>query len=53
VETGEIGRRAGGRSAVEEPDHRHRQLLRKQRQRPTHCSAANQRDEVAPSLVSS
>jgi hypothetical protein len=31
---------------VEEPDHRHRRLLRARRQRPRNRSAAEQRDEV-------
>src|SRR5215207_1262171 len=35
------------RSAVEEPDHRHRRLLRARSERPRHC-AAEQRNELAP-----
>jgi hypothetical protein len=35
------------RLAVEEPDHRHRRLLRPRRERPRH-RAAEQRDELAP-----
>jgi putative ABC transport system substrate-binding protein len=37
-----------GRSAVEEPDHRQRWLLRARRERPRDCCAAEQRDELAP-----
>jgi hypothetical protein len=37
----------GGRPAVEEPDHRHRRLLRPRRERPR-GRAAEQRDELAP-----
>ena len=37
-----------GRCAPEEPDHRHRRLLRARRKRP-HRGAAKQRDELAPS----
>jgi hypothetical protein len=33
---------------VEEPDHRHRRLLRTRRERPRRC-AAEQRDELASS----
>ena len=36
------------RLAVEEPNHRHRRLLRARRERPRHHSAAEQRDELAP-----
>ena len=36
-----------GRAAVDEPDHRHRRLLRPRRQRPRR-RAAEQRDELAP-----
>src|SRR5262249_5221056 len=35
------------RPAAEEPDHRHRRLLRARRERPRDCSAAEQRDELA------
>src|SRR5215470_2532818 len=34
--------------AAEEPNHRHWRLLRARRERPRHCRAAEQRDEVAP-----
>src|SRR5262249_47449914 len=34
--------------AAEQPDHRHRRLLRPRRHRPRRCRAAEQRDEVAP-----
>jgi hypothetical protein len=34
--------------AVEEPNHRHRRLLRARRERPPRGSAAEQRDELAP-----
>ena len=34
--------------AVEEPDHRHRRLLRPRRERPRGRRAAEQRDELAP-----
>ena len=37
------------RLAVEEPDHRHRRLLRPRRQRPRRRRAAEQRDELAAS----
>src|SRR5262245_25947984 len=37
-----------GRSLVEEPDHRHRELLRPSRNRPRRRRAAKQRDELAP-----
>src|SRR5262245_18824937 len=37
----------GGRRAAEEPDYRHRRLLRARRQRPRH-RAAEQGDELAP-----
>src|SRR5262245_28995275 len=36
------------RSAVEEPDHRHRRLLRARHSRPRRRRAADQRDEFAP-----
>ena len=36
------------RFAVEEPDHRHRRLLRARRERPRGRRAAEQRDELAP-----
>ena len=36
------------RRAVEEPDHRHRRLLRARRERPRDRRAAEQRDELAP-----
>src|SRR5215470_12292512 len=35
------------RSLFEEPDHRHRRLLRAARERPTSSRAAEKRDEVA------
>jgi hypothetical protein len=34
---------------VEEPDDRHRRLLRARRERPCRRAAGNERDEVAPS----
>jgi len=34
-------------SAVEEPDHRHRRLLRARRERPRGCHNPKQRDEIA------
>src|SRR5262245_40820633 len=37
------------RSAMEEPDHRHRRLLRLRRERPRRCRAAKQHDELPPS----
>src|SRR5215831_12801752 len=37
----------GGRRAAEEPDYRHRRLLRARRERPR-GRAAEQRDEIAP-----
>src|SRR5262249_46333504 len=46
TECGYLVRRAVGRCAVEEPDHRHRRLLRARRERPCGC-AAEQRDELA------
>ena len=36
-----------GRCGVEEPDHRHRRLLRARRERPRRRRAAEQRDELA------
>src|SRR5215475_464989 len=41
----------GGRRAAEEPDYRHRRLLRTRRQRPRYCRAAEKRDELAPPQV--
>ena len=38
-----------GRPEVEEPDHRHRRLLRPRRERPRRRRAAEQRDELAAS----
>ena len=38
---------------VEEPDHRHRRLLRPRRERPRRRRAAEQRDELAPRLTRS
>src|SRR5262245_23575294 len=37
----------GGRRAAEEPDHRHRRLLRARRERPRGRRAADERDELA------
>ena len=34
--------------AFEEPDHRHRRLLRARRERPGKCRAAEKGDELAP-----
>src|SRR5262249_48037712 len=36
-----------GRSAVEEPDHRHRRLLRARRKRPRNGSAGQKADEIS------
>jgi hypothetical protein len=36
-----------GRSRAEEPDHRHRRLLRAGGERPRRCCAAKERDELA------
>src|SRR5262245_48483148 len=44
---GELRVRAG-RPTIEEPDHRHRRLLRARRERPRGHRAAEQRDELAP-----
>src|SRR5262249_59457628 len=44
----QIVRRHPGRPAVENPDHRHRRLLRPCRERPGGRRTAEQRDEVAP-----
>src|SRR5262249_29232612 len=41
------GRRFARRSHTQEPDHRHRRLLRVCRERPRGCRAADQRDELA------
>src|SRR6476646_9767820 len=41
------GRVDGGRTGAEQPDHRHRRLLRPRRQRPCHRRATEQ-DELAP-----
>src|SRR5215471_5493613 len=38
-----------GGPGIEEPDHRHRRLLRARRKRPCNWCAAKQRDEFAPS----
>src|SRR6185295_16351646 len=43
-DVGELVRRCG----VQEPDHRHRLLLRARRERPCSRRAAEQRDELAP-----
>ena len=40
-------RALAGRKAVQEPDHRHRRLLRARRERPRRPRAAEQRDELA------
>src|SRR6516225_1360600 len=37
-----------GRTGVDEPDYRHRRLLRERHQRPGGCCSAEQRDELAP-----
>jgi hypothetical protein len=37
-----------GRCAMEEPDHRHRRLLRARRERQCHRRTAEQQHEVAP-----
>jgi hypothetical protein len=39
------------RGAAEEPNDRHRRLLRTHRERPSHGRAAEQRDELSPSHV--
>src|SRR5262249_32977834 len=39
---------ADRRGAAQQPDDRHRALLRARRERPRGCSAAEQRDEMAP-----
>jgi hypothetical protein len=39
------------RCAAEEPDHRHRRLLRARRERPRGCRAAEQRNELTPPHV--
>ena len=49
AERGHEVRRVGERRAAEEPDHRHRRLLRARRERPRRRRAAEQRDELAPS----
>jgi hypothetical protein len=47
TESGHELRRVAGRPGVEEPHHRHRQLLlRARRERPSRC-AAEERDEIA------
>src|SRR6516165_10143426 len=43
------GREHIARASIEEPDHRHRRLLRACRERPSSRRAAEQRDELAPS----
>ena len=50
TERGHHGRVPARRCAVEEPDHRHRRLLRPRRQRPRR-RAAEQGDELAPPQV--
>src|SRR5262249_41562046 len=42
---------ASRRRAAEEPNHRHRWLLRARRERPCRCCATEQRDEIAPPHV--
>ena len=49
AERGRIARRGIGRPGVDEPDHRHRRLLRARRDRPRRRRAAEQRDELAAS----
>jgi hypothetical protein len=41
-------RERAGRSAAEEPDHRHRLLLRARRERPRSRRTTESRDELAP-----
>jgi len=45
---GNLERKINCRPAAEEPDHRHRRLLRARRERPRCGSAAEKRDELAP-----
>src|SRR2546430_828858 len=47
VERSQVVRKSFAGSSVEEPDHRHRRLLRARRERPHSCPAAKQRDELA------
>src|SRR5499427_2494969 len=46
-ECGQIACAIGKRRTAEEPDHRHRRLLRTRRERPRNHRAAEQRDEIA------
>jgi hypothetical protein len=48
TERGHLGRKAVGRCDVEEPDHRHRRLLRKRCARPCDGSAAKRCDKSPP-----
>src|SRR5215510_9618887 len=52
AECGQIPCTIDRRRAAEEPDHRHRRLLRPRRERPRHCRATEQRDELASFHVS-
>src|SRR5215813_326186 len=48
AECGQISCTIDRRRAAEEPDHRHRRLLRARRERPRSRRAAEQRDNLAP-----
>src|SRR5262249_22204321 len=48
AECAETARHGIRRSAIEEPDHRHRWLLRARRDRPRGRRATDERDELAP-----
>src|SRR5438132_6046348 len=48
AECGQISCTIGKRRTAEEPDHRHRRLLRARRERPRSRRAAEQCDELAP-----
>jgi hypothetical protein len=52
VECSQEVRESFARSTVEEPDHRHRRLLRARRERPRGCRAAEQRDDQRLSRLS-
>jgi hypothetical protein len=47
AERGRVARHASGRPGVQEPDHRHRRLLRARRERPSRNRTADERYEFA------
>jgi hypothetical protein len=47
LESGDLRAERSARSGTKTSDHRHCRLLRARRERPRHCRAAEQRDELA------